>query len=201
MAVENLTAENLVVENDLTPAPTPPPKPTLATVSQSAVQFDNIESAAARFAQVLTKTGMSGARATSEKCHSDVTANPTWSSADWCAAFDFAAAHIDAEVGKANGWPPTPYFQFQAENQADRYTEAGASELFVTSRLTSIKTAAESAVDQAMAREIAKEQARRQTSPGAGTSEGPTGNSLPTPGDEPSSSPGSPSRSSDNYSL
>jgi hypothetical protein len=128
----------------------------LATLAQTPVQYDDIESAAARFAKVLTSTGMSGARSLSEKCHAGVTAQPTWAAADWCAAFDYAAAHVDAEVGKSAGWPPNPYFQFQAENQADRYKEAGAADYFVSTRLTSIKVAAESAADDAVMAAIAK---------------------------------------------
>lgn len=200
MAVENLTAENLVVEDDMNAVESPQPKPTLANISQTPVQFDDIESAAARFVEVLTKSGLSDARSVSEKCHAGVAAEPTWSSADWCAAFDYAAAHVDAQISKAAGWSTMPYFQFQAANQEDRYTEAGASDLFVSTRLSSIKTAAESAVDQAMAREIAKEQGRRQTSPGTGASEGPASNASVTPGDEPHARPGAANRSDDDRS-
>lgn len=162
MAVENLMGENLVVENDLAPEmPTAPP--TLATLSQTPVQYDDIESAAARFAQLLTKSGMSAARSVSERCHAGVVAEPNWSSADWCAAFDYAAAHVDAEVSKAGGWAPMPYFRFQAENQVDRYKESGAADYFVITRLTSIKAAAESAVNDAMLREIQKSQKAQET--------------------------------------
>lgn len=164
MAVENLEAGNLVVENDMelvdandagteliATAP-----PTLATLTQTPVHYDDIESAASRFAKVLTKSGIAGARTVSEKCHAGVTAEPSWAAADWCAAFDYAAAHVDAEVAKSAGWPANPYFQFQAANQADRYKEAGASDYFVSSRLVSIKESAESAADDATMAEIAK---------------------------------------------
>lgn len=164
MAVENLEAANLVVEDDYNaieanvsaPDAIPSAPPTLATVSEAPVQYDDIESAASRFAQVLTKSGMAGARTLSEKCHSNVSTQPTWASADWCAAFDFAAAHVDAEVSRSAGLPASPYFQFQAENQADRYKEAGAADYFVNTRLSSIKEAAEAAADDAVMGEIAK---------------------------------------------
>lgn len=158
MALENLTVDNLVIEADSVPAPTPPAPQTLENIPQTPVQFEDIESAAVRFVQALTKRGVSGARSVSEKCHAKVAAEPTWSSADWCAAFDYAAAHLDSKVSGASGWAPMPYFQFQAENQADRYKEAGAVEYLVNPRLRSIKTAAESAVSDAIDREIRKSQ-------------------------------------------
>lgn len=165
--VENLTAENLVLENDLiAEEATPTPPPTLASVPQTPIQFDDVESAAVRFSQVLTTSGMAGARALSEKCHSGVAAEPKWSSADWCAAFDYAAAFVDAEVSRAGGWKPMPYFQFQAENQADRYREAGAADLFLASRLLSVKRAAEAAAEDAVRRKIAESSASdRQKTP------------------------------------
>lgn len=154
--VENLTAENLVVEDDFVTEVNLPAPPTLARIPQAPIQYGDVESAAAKFAQVLTKSGMSGARSLSEKCHAGVVAKPAWSSADWCAAFDYAAAYVDAEVSRAGGWKPMPYFQFQADNQPDRYREAGAADYSVSTRLHSIKRAAEAAAEDAVRQRVAE---------------------------------------------
>jgi uncharacterized protein YecT (DUF1311 family) len=53
-----------------------------------------------------------------------------------------------------------PYFQFQAQNQADRYEEAGAPAYTVSSRLISIKQAAEAAAEASVRQRIAESKAR-----------------------------------------
>lgn len=164
MAVDNLTVDNLVIDNSFAAVETEPDLPTLASLSQTPVRYDDIESAATRFAKVLASRGMSGARALSEECHAGVVKEPTWSKADWCAAFDYAAAYFDSKFSAANGLTQMPYFDFQSKNQADRYTEAGAGNLFVSSRLASIKAAAESAAEDAIMREIRRSEATRTTS-------------------------------------
>jgi len=142
-----------------------PPKPIkLSDLEQSPIQFDDVETAASQFARVLMKRGIAGARATSEKCHKDVTAAPSWEGADRCAAFDFAAAYIDKGVATASGWEPFPYFQFQADNQSDRYEEAGAYAFSVNNRLTTIKEAAERSVEGALRSELARRAPRSEPS-------------------------------------
>lgn len=138
-----------------------PSKVSLATASQQSVKFDNIESAANRFASILMNGGMAGARAYSTRCHEKVVDSPNWNGADYCAAFDYAAAYIDRQISSQERWIPNSYFKFQSDNQDDNYFEAGAPRYSVVSRLISIKKAAEAAATEAVQLEIAKSDARR----------------------------------------
>lgn len=130
----------------------------LSEIAQPPVQFADVESAASNFARVLLQNGISGARAESERCHKQVIQAPSWSRADICAAFDFAAAFVDKEVSRASGWQPMEYFRFQAENQSDRYEEAGAYAYTSLSRVSKIKITAERAAGEALRIELAKGQ-------------------------------------------
>lgn len=133
------------------------PKPaSLEDLPSTELAFDDIEAAANRFASTLMRNGMAGARALSETCHKQVIAEPSWSGADRCAGFDYAAAYIDERIAREAGWALNPYFQFQSDNQSDRYEAAGASAYSIHSRLTTIKKTAEQAAEIALRLEVAK---------------------------------------------
>lgn len=107
------------------------------------INFDDIEGASYTFAKVLNQRGIYGARAWSQKCHAEAAKAPTWSAVDRCAAFDFAARYMDAEMVKAANIAPNSYFAFQADNQADSYSVVGGQPYTVAERLKRIRTAVE----------------------------------------------------------
>lgn len=161
---ETLTTENIVgndtaaVDAAEDAAVTPS---TLATQPMTPVRFEDVESAATRFAAILMGSGISGARAYSTKCHQDVAARPSWSAADYCAAFDYAAADIDRQIAVASKWTQSSYFKFQADNQQDHFLEAGAQPYSTTVRLLSIKQAAESSAKEAVQLALEKRRQKR----------------------------------------
>lgn len=120
------------------------PNPATATVDP--VSYDNIEAAADKFDRVLQKSGMIGARTYSEACHKAVAAAPTWSSADGCAAFDYAASFVDEGVSKSMNAIPFGYFTFQKENQSDNYRAFGSYLPDLRNRLDTIQRTAIRAV-------------------------------------------------------
>jgi hypothetical protein len=63
--------------------------------SPTPVTFEDMEAAAVRFDRVLQRSGIIGAKAFSRACHRGFALHPNWTTADRCAAFDFAAADID----------------------------------------------------------------------------------------------------------
>lgn len=139
------------------PAPVPQP---LASVFQTPIQFNNIEAGANEFARILTKSGISGARAYSTRCHEAVKAQPSWQAADQCAAFDYAGAYVDGEVSRQSHWPMSQYFSFQSDNQDGNYVAAGATSYSLSSRLASIKSAVQPLAAEAVEGEIARSEAK-----------------------------------------
>lgn len=125
-----------------------------------ALRFADVEAGANKFAELLMKSGISGARAYSEKCHAQVSVAPNWGEADRCAAFDYAASFVDHAINREAGFPTSSYFAFQSENQEDQYEEAGAYRFTLNSRLSAIRRAAEpiakAALNDAIARESRK---------------------------------------------
>lgn len=127
----------------------------------SPVQFSTIEAASRKFAQTLRTSGMSGARQFSQRCHAQQEAEPSWDGLDYCAAFDFAAAALDAEmVGSAYG--RNSYFAFQSENQDSYYP----TRVNGYSRLQTVQTAARQTLADA-ASELAPEPRARPKAPPA----------------------------------
>jgi len=139
----NATEANAVDENTMATDAGPYD---LSRQIQAAVTFASIESASNWSATVLKASGFPGARASSERCHLDVQNNPTWSGADRCAAFDYAAAHVDDLIARSGRGSTHAYFQFARENQADNYTAVGAPSYALTGRLAEIRRAAEAAI-------------------------------------------------------
>ncbi len=107
------------------------------------LDYEELEASVASFARVLNKSGMQGARRYSNACHQAVKAQPTWSKADGCAAFDLAAHYMDRAVNSASGSSTNGYFDFQAANQADHYGALFYSTTQVSQRLSRIRAAVE----------------------------------------------------------
>ena len=145
---------------NMTDAPPPPSK----LGEMTPVDFKTVEGAASTFARVLNSGGMAGARAWSERCHTDVEVTPTWDGADRCAAFDLAARYVDAGYSQAAGTSPIGYFRFQADNQADRYVRVGALSFAIGDRISRIQRAVEPATIEAVSVSFAKQDSRRQAS-------------------------------------
>jgi hypothetical protein len=135
--------------------------PDLSKLTQTVVSYDTIEAAADRGAKIIVTKGVSGARAYSEGCHKTVQATPSWNAADSCAAFDYAAAYIDAAVSTQNGWQKDGYFQFQSDNQPDDYAAIGAPSYATSDRLAKIRTAAQGAAIDALRMELARRRAEQ----------------------------------------
>jgi curved DNA-binding protein CbpA len=137
--------------------------PGLSKLPDAQVEYSNVESAAQKFAAILIKDGIAGARSFSDRCHKGVVAKPSWAAADYCAAFDFAAAHIDEAFSKEGKFPANGYFQFQSENQDDAYVAAGAYAFSLPPRLTTIRRAVEPAAVEALDDQLARRRAREQS--------------------------------------
>lgn len=142
------------------------PAPSSLPFAASPVDFDDISGAAVKFDEVLEKRGIIGARAFSKSCHKSLEANPTWSAADRCTAFDIGAAHFDAEVAKtANGAiPQDKYFRFKDDNARDTYTQLGAYPYSVTDRIDNIRRSIGPVVDDVVTARINHEQSARNPS-------------------------------------
>jgi curved DNA-binding protein CbpA len=153
---------NLAVDtsNSIVPAV---PLPTLATISQSPVEFTDIEAGANRFARVLTKGGMAAARIWSTGCHDRVKSAPSWSAADQCAAFDYSAAYVDDQIARQSQWPANQYFAFQNDNQGGNYEAAGAANYLLTIRLDEIRRSTQPLAAEALRDELARMQAFRSS--------------------------------------
>lgn len=136
--------------------------PGLSELPVAQVEFSNVESAAQKFAAILMSGGISGARAFSDRCHKGVLAKPSWAAADYCAAFDFAAVHIDEAISKEGKFPANGYFRFQSENQDDAYVAAGAHAFSLPQRLATIRRAVEPAAVEALDVQLAHRRARDQ---------------------------------------
>lgn len=148
------------VSNELTVEPTPSVS-SLSSQNQTALTYEDVESAARKFADILiNKGGMRGARAYSQSCHKALAQSPTWSKADFCAAFDSSAAQLDAEITKNSGSPVNGYFQFQQDNLAATYTSVGAPSYLLSDRLSSLNKTARRVVGEAVSTEIEKSERR-----------------------------------------
>ena len=166
-SIENLamgadgTGENVQSSDENYTIPTPTLPVSLGVGPAPALSFDDIEAGADRFVSVLRARGIWGAREYSEKCHHDVISSPSWAQADKCAAFDYAAAAIDDSVSGQGHFAVDNYFRFQAENQEQSYTAAGAPAYFLSGRLASIKRAAISTATTKLSELLADEQRQR----------------------------------------
>ena len=125
------------------------------------VNFANIEKAARSFDRVLSKRGISGARAYSEGCHRAVSISPTWGGADECAAFDFAARYIDQGMVTVAGITANNYFAFKSENQSDDYEMFGVMPYTVNERLEKIRKYIGPVVTEEIENRLSREASQR----------------------------------------
>lgn len=140
--------------------------PTAVPLSPPSVDFRLLEGAAMTFAKVLNREGVWGARDWSQSCHQRVRSAPSWSRADRCAAFDYAARYMDLGMVKAAGIRPNTYFAYQAQNQADNYREVAGDQIYsVADRLRQISTAVEPLTYDAVKSGIQQREAGRQRAP------------------------------------
>ena len=121
--------------------------------SPDSISFDDIETATRMFARLSKRAGMVGARSWSRNCHVMAQKSPSWSAADRCAAFDFAASYVDQKVTRSLGTRPDTYFQFEVDNQADNYRPLHVPTYAVNDRLRRIKEAAEPSAYDAVSAE------------------------------------------------
>lgn len=158
----NLEAETMSLENVVAPVSATDDLPKkLSDLDMSPVDFKNIENGASKFAAVFTSRGLLGARAYSENCHKKTSASPTWETADFCAAFDFAAVFVDEGVSKIADISANSYFKFKSQNQEQDYANAGADQFSLNSRLSTIRETAQLVVSEAIDAQIAKSEAMR----------------------------------------
>lgn len=154
----------------------PPPAPLLVTTQNRMalplppipLDFTDLEAAADAFDKVLSKRGIVGARAFSESCHKNLRANPTWSAADTCTAFDLGATHVDAGMTKVSEGAVKidKYFNFMDENSSDTYTELGIYAPYAQERIANIRKSIGPIVDDAIVTRLNREQAARNASTG-----------------------------------
>lgn len=160
---------------------TPSSPPDLSRQPQTPVSYTVIEDAADQVAKIIVTRGVAGARAYSEECHKSVQNLPSWDAADRCAAFDYAAAYIDAAVSSQAGWPKSGYFEFQRGNESDDYAAVGAPSFTTFSRLPKIQSAAQDAALEAFKIEVARQNTiarmRAGQSPATATTSPESGNS------------------------
>lgn len=148
-----------------TPATAPVPSPTSDVPpdlqSPKAMAFEDMEAAAVRFDRVLQRGGIVGAKAFSQGCHRGFALRPNWTTADRCAAFDFAAAAIDngMNIVSKGVVRKNDYFIFEDENQADNYALFKATPELVNDRLARIRRAATLAVVRVINDRMDKEKA------------------------------------------
>jgi hypothetical protein len=118
--------------------------------SPKTIAFADMEAAAVQFDRVLQRRGIWGAKFFSQGCHRGFVRRPSWTAADRCAAFDFAAAHIDSGMNTVSKGAirQNDYFIFEDENQADNYAPFNASPDQINDRLARIRRAATLAVER-----------------------------------------------------
>ena len=116
---------------------------------QTDLDYATVEGAAITLTQVLHQQGMVGARTFSEECHARVEARPSWSEADRCAAFDYAARYMDAVGARSSGLTTDPYFIVIDDHQADQYRVLDARAPAIAGRLARIRAAVEPVLQSA----------------------------------------------------
>jgi hypothetical protein len=121
----------------------------LSVQPQTQIVYRTIEGSAKRFADVMMKDGVAGARTYSQKCQEELRKSPSWDAADRCAAFDYSAAYIDNLITKEARWTRNGYFKFQQDNMDDLYEAVGAPSYSVVLRVRKVREAAEPAAIEA----------------------------------------------------
>lgn len=126
-----------------------------AAAAPTTLSFKDIDAGARQFDHTSAGSGIIGAKAYSEKCHLAAQRSNEWARYDFCAAFDFAAAYVDAGIGGQSG-NHNAYFQFVTQNALDQYAPIYSNTYLVGRRLEAIRQAAGSAVTDAVNERLAR---------------------------------------------
>lgn len=129
--------------------------------SPSPVAFSDIETAAIEFDRVLSRTGISGAKAYSIKCHIAADASTEWSKTDFCVAFDFAADYVDQTVSRRGFATRNAYFSFMSENAADHYAKFSANLYLANQRISALRDTVRIVTLELVSARVARDDARR----------------------------------------
>ncbi|MEG3154942.1 J domain-containing protein [Sphingomonas sp. RB1R13] len=121
----------------------PVPGPTNATAQAELVAPlpADIAAGAGAFAKVSLATGLDGARRYSQQCEQRVGKSRALRDADRCAAFDFTAAYVDADVASTTHNPRDPYFAARSKQAEQLYRLVGMPAYGARARLLTIRRA------------------------------------------------------------
>ncbi len=101
----------------------------------------DIAAGAGAFAQVSLAAGLDGARRYSQQCEQRVGKSRALRDADRCAAFDFTAAYVDADVAGTTHNPRNPYFAARSKQPEQLYRLVGMPTYGAQARLLTIRRA------------------------------------------------------------
>lgn len=121
----------------------PVPGPTSATTQAELVAPlpADIAAGAGAFAKVSLAAGLNGARLYSQQCEQRVGRSRALRDADRCAAFDFTAAYVDADVAGTTHNPRNPYFAARSKQPEHLYRLVGMPAYGAQARLMTIRRA------------------------------------------------------------
>ena len=119
------------------------PGPTSATTQAELVAPlpADIAAGAGAFAQISLAAGLNGARLYSQQCEQRVGKSRALRDADRCAAFDFTAAYVDADVAGTTHNPRNPYFAARSKQPEQLYRLVGMPAYGAQARLMTIRRA------------------------------------------------------------
>jgi hypothetical protein len=121
----------------------PVPGPTTATAQAELVAPSpaDIAAGAGAFAKVSLASGIDGALRYSQQCEQRVGKSRALRDADRCAAFDFTAAYVDADVAGTTHNPRSPYFSARSKQPEQLYRLVGVPPYGAQARLMTIRRA------------------------------------------------------------
>ena len=121
----------------------PAPGPTTATAQAELVAPlpADIAAGAGAFAKVSLAAGLNGARLYSQQCEQRVGKSRALRDADRCAAFDFTAAYVDADVAGTTHNPRNPYFAARSKQPEQLFRLVGMPAYGAQARLMTIRRA------------------------------------------------------------
>lgn len=105
------------------------------------LSYPDIEKAVIEFDRVLARSGITGAKAYSIKCHDAAKRAVEWSKFDFCVAFDLSAAYLDNAMTEDGAANQNPYFSFMSDNASDQYVGAQVMSYTLNQRVSSIRRA------------------------------------------------------------
>ena len=108
---------------------------------QTTLSFQDIEKAVNELDRVVSRSGISGAKKYSEKCHEVAKSEMEWSKFDFCVAFDLSASYLDNAISQSEDVQRNPYFSFMEENAVNQYVGAQFMTYTLNQRVNAIKRA------------------------------------------------------------